>query len=384
MTKILVIDDETALRENIEEILTLHDYDVVTARNGFAAIEVLKTFDPDLILCDIMMPEMNGYEFIKHLRADTKYNDLPLIFLTAKADSDSIIKGFDAGAQDYLSKPFKLKELIARVKTHVELKLHRVELKRMNELLEKKIKERTEELEKSNKQLEIANKQLFELDQLKSEFLSMISHEIRTQLNGIKGPIELLKMKVENKNLVHLIDIIDESASSIERFSSEALEITEIKSNTFSFEKSMHSLDEIIEFAMLEVQNMCSEKNINIEINNGGDIKIYGDKKMLIKCLINILENANRYSNMDGTIEIYCKKSNSAVMIEIRNYGIEFDLKTFDNSINLVSKGGKNIDYNFGLGLIHSQLIVEAHGGTLDIKNLDNGGTSVKINISDS
>ncbi len=379
MEKILVIDDETALRENIAEILTFQNYDVATAKNGLDAIEVLKNFEPDLILCDIMMPEMNGFEFIKHVRAVENLKNLPFIFLTAKADDDSIIKGFNAGAQDYVSKPFKLKELLARVKTHIELKLQREQLKKVNEYLEDKVKERTAELEKANKELELAHKQMLQLDLMKTEFLSIMSHEIRTPLNGIKVPIQLLKSKIENKSLVQLIDILDESATLLENFSIKALEITKLKSGTNQLDKSIVPIDHLVEFAMLDVQQMIMDKKITIDLKGDVDLAIIGDKNMLIKCIANILKNSCKYSHTNGLIEITTKKAGTTITIEIKDFGSVLNTNTFTDSFNLYTSGEKQIELNMGLGLFHSQLIVEAHKGRIKLNSNEKAGSTVTI-----
>ncbi|EKD27604.1 MAG: response regulator receiver modulated diguanylate cyclase [uncultured bacterium] len=120
---ILIVDDNPQNLKVLGNMLTEQDYDIGVAQSGMAALEFVKTAIPDLILLDVMMPEMDGYETCKKVKLHHALKSVPIIFLTAKTDSEDIIKGFEAGGIDYVTKPFKSVELLARVKTHVEMKL---------------------------------------------------------------------------------------------------------------------------------------------------------------------------------------------------------------------------------------------------------------------
>jgi len=140
---------------------------------------------PDLILLDINMPEMNGYEVCERLKAARELADIPVIFLSALNETADKVKAFRSGAVDYISKPFQFEEVTARVETHLKLHALQEELRLRNQSLEGAVAERTRELAEAHQRLTI-------LDRSKSEFLSLISHELRTPLNGILGVGELL------------------------------------------------------------------------------------------------------------------------------------------------------------------------------------------------
>lgn len=217
--RILIVDDNPKNLQVLGSTLQVQQYDVEFSTSGSGAVSWLENENFDLILLDVMMPEMDGFETCLKIRENLKNNDIPIIFLTAKTDKESIINGFKAGAQDYITKPFDSEELLARVSTHIELKLARQVLKDVNELLDEKVAERTTQLNE-------ANKELAELDAVKGEFLRMLSHEIRTPLNGIKGSLQLLKLRIENEELIQLINILDSSVDRLENFSYSALLIT--------------------------------------------------------------------------------------------------------------------------------------------------------------
>ena len=137
-SKILVIDDNNLNLRMIELILQNYNYEVLTAINGIDGIKATQEEKPDLILLDIMMPEIDGFEVCEKLKANPDTKDIPVIFLTSKTDSEGIVKGFELGAADYVTRPFNRPELMARIKTHLSLKESRdkvIELERKNSIL---------------------------------------------------------------------------------------------------------------------------------------------------------------------------------------------------------------------------------------------------------
>ena len=150
---ILIVDDNPKNLQVLGSTLEQENYSVEFAINGKAALGLIEKLDFDLILLDVMMPEMDGFEVCQKVRASKNNKDVPIIFLTAKTDRESIIKGFEIGGQDYVTKPFDSGELLARVKTQVELRQSKQALKSLNTELENRVKERTIELEQTNNAL---------------------------------------------------------------------------------------------------------------------------------------------------------------------------------------------------------------------------------------
>ena len=187
--RILIVDDVPKNIQVLGNILINEKYQISYTQDGNHALALIKKNEFDLILLDIMMPEIDGYEVCKKIMADPETAEIPVIFLTAKADKESVIKGFKLGARDYVTKPFNAEELLARVRTHLELKDKNEQLKNVNQTLEQKVIERTTELRS-------ANKKLLTLDKAKSDFLNIIGHEIRTPLNGIQGLHHELQQKL--------------------------------------------------------------------------------------------------------------------------------------------------------------------------------------------
>ena len=152
-SKILIVDDVPDNREMLEQILELEGYDVVQVPSGEVALEIAPRTSPDLILLDIMMPGIDGFETCKRLKSDEATRNIPVIFITARTDPDDVVKGFQAGGVDYITKPFTLEEIRGRVKNHLSLKLMLQSLQVQSQILNKEVKERTKELD--NARLEI-------------------------------------------------------------------------------------------------------------------------------------------------------------------------------------------------------------------------------------
>ncbi|RJR26003.1 MAG: response regulator [Desulfobacteraceae bacterium] len=181
---IMVVDDTPSDLKLLEEMLECKGYRVLSFPMGNMALKAAAKNPPDLILLDIMMPDMDGFEVCRRLKADESLREIPVLFISALTDLNEKIKAFSLGGVDYVTKPFQFEEVNARVGTHLRLRALQGKLKERNLNLEKLVAERTRELEKAYARLEY-------LDQVKSNLLAMISHEIRTPLNGILGIGEL-------------------------------------------------------------------------------------------------------------------------------------------------------------------------------------------------
>jgi DNA-binding response OmpR family regulator len=177
---ILIVDDVPASLDLLAWIIREQGYEPRPVTGGKLALAAAKADPPDLILLDINMPEMNGFEVYEHLKADDALKEIPVIFITALTENADKVKAFSMGAVDYITKPFQVEEIKSRVQTHLRIRSMQCLLKDQNVALEQLVAERTMKLEQ-------AYKQLMELDHLKDDFLRMISHEIRTPTNGVIG-----------------------------------------------------------------------------------------------------------------------------------------------------------------------------------------------------
>ena len=376
---ILIVDDTPGNIDILVELL--EDFDTKIAINGEDALETAFEGDPpDLILLDIMMPEMDGYEVCRRLRANKLTKDVPIIFLTAKTLKKDIIKGFEAGGQDYITKPFDARELMERVKTQLELKSQREILKNMNVILEEKVQERTAQLQEALSNLDKANKELQGLDTAKNSFLMMISHELRTPLNGIVGASYFLRDSLsEDKELGEFVDMLKLSVDRLEKFSTTALIITQLQAE---YKLSIETID------MVELAKQCIEKNIEaakekvISIYKDivdPDLTIEAEKVMIERAVNSIIDNAIKYSEENSFIRLKIYADGNKKIIEVSDKGRGFTQEALDKLFKPFGLGEQHYDDNIGLSLKATKHIMEAHGGEIEVENLEEGGACVRL-----
>lgn len=373
--KILVVDDNVKNIEVIANLLSEKGYDIEYALNGPDALQLLDLEDFDLILLDIMMPEMDGFEVCKRIQNDEKKKGIPIIFLTAKTDIESIEKSFKYGGLDYVSKPFDTAELLARVKTHIELKVSKDKLKEVNKWLEEKVLERTAELK-------AANNKLLELDNAKSEFLKIISHEIRTPLNGILGGLALIDESELTPDSAIFINMLNNSAKRLEEFSYKALDISHF--NTYG-NKVLRLKEEnttlILSKIISDLESFRNSKNIKIEQTIKSDREIITvDSNYFYKCIYNIVHNSIKYSPDNSSISVELRTADNYQIIEVKDEGIGFNEGFVISNIGAFDTAN-HVDKNPGLGLFLSNQIIKAHGGTIENGNNKDKGAFVKILI---
>lgn len=381
MDRILIVDDNPKNIQLLGNILSELDYEIEYAQDGLEAVETVALDDFDLILMDVMMPEMDGYEACKEIKKNKDKKDIPLIFITAKTDVESITHGFEIGGVDYISKPFNAAELLSRVETHISLKKSKDKLKNMNIILESKVKQRTKELLNSNKKLMLANENLEVLDNAKTEFLNIISHEIRTPLNGILGMVDCIKVESKDELGSELIDALDSSCRRLEKFSFNALHISELTTEKLhTLSKKEINLGEIINEVLLSSQSEIESKQLIIN-NSVSAYSAIADSRFIEKCFRIIISNAVKHSPAKGMINIGIKEQKDSCEITFKDEGTGFPEMILKDGIKPFSSS-KHIDNNPGLELYLCKLIVEAHKGSIKIAN-DNGGiVKIKIPVS--
>lgn len=366
--KILIVDDQQKNIQVLGSLLRQENYIIGVATNGKQAVEALmNSNDYDLVLLDVDMPVMNGFEACKAIRELHGLKEIPIIFLTAMVDTDSIVAGFDAGGQDYVTKPFNSNELLARVKTHLELKHSKDQLKHVNNWLEKKVAERT-------KQLTIANSKLLQLDTSKSEFLHIISHEIRTPLNGILGMLGIINEFQVPEEVKEFLSILENSANRLEEFSYKALDISLFNTmgkNTLTLNPA--DLNQIVTSTVLKHKKHAEKKNISIiQQNETNDSLTMLDETFIDKCFSYIIDNAIKFGNKNSQVIIKIASSDKNLVVTVEDEGELLPTNYCLNNIQPFDTKN-HIDQNPALSLFLCKQIIEAHNGQAEILNTHNG-----------
>ena len=499
--KILIADDELINVHYLEELLSLQGYEVLTAANGFECLDILKKEQNiDLILLDIMMPEMDGYEVCKAIKAQKRLSNIPVIFLTALEDDSAQVKALKGGGSDYITKPIKREVLEARIHNHLKLKRINDELeksrkfdkmlldsiphpamiinqkreiivanktahdlgatshgycweefmkteylgkqdkvkakkgckigikctfcmadeainkqtmmikpdikcfgkiwdiywkyigedeaggsmflhyavditdrKRMEQALkqyqvhlEEKVLERTEKFEKAKIEAEAANK-------AKSDFLSSITHELTTPLNGILGFAGLIKLQSPDGQLSEkqktYLDRIEESGKHLLGLVDDILDIAMIEAGKLKLNITECNLNKLLQKSLALIQNKAFSKKIKLNPELGNEINAKIDQMKIKQVLFNLLANAIKFTPEGGKITITLKKAeNKFVLISIEDTGVGIEHEKRDSVFNRFEQADTGITRKFGgigLGMPLAKRLVELHNGKI-------------------
>lgn len=395
---ILVIDDTPANVSLLFTALEESGYRVLIAKRGEDGIESAELAKPDLILLDVMMPGIDGFETCIRLKAKEVTSDIPVIFITALTDSFDKIRGFEAGGVDFVSKPFDIEEVLQRIHTHLTLRILQKELRETNKNLEVKVEERTRELEESNialrkeieerkeieKQLLEAKQQAELSDKLKSEFLGQISHEIRTPINALTNLVDLLQYQLpddKSPDIVNTGNLIIQSGERLIRTIDLIILMSQIRAGTY--DKEYETIDiyaEILHDQINVYREKCRSKELFFEsIDSTSRRTIKGDRNSLNKIFEQLLDNAYTFTE-SGTIElhIYNDEDVHTVSVAIKDTGIgisdEFLEKIFEPFAQ-EDQGYTRKYEGVGLGLSLVKLLCQMNNADISVKSEKDEGS---------
>lgn len=344
--EILIVDDSPDHIQFVASILKNMNYKIRAITKPTHILEAFKRGVPDLILLDVLMPEMNGFEACAMLKKDPRYSGIPIIFLTAVNDSENIVKGFEAGAQDYVSKPVNPKELIARIETHLSLKNH------------------TDKLVEAYHDIE--------------NFNHMVSHDIKAPIWSINKLVVFLKNAIAGGNtedIQELMDIILEKTSETALLIEKYTELVKLSGK--SIELSVVDMNDLADTVIEEIVKARPDQKIEFSRSELAIVK--GDKLLLEQVLRNIFSNAAKYSQNKeiSRIEINCEREGNAYLFTVKDNGVGFDMKFAENIFKFfVRLHSKNEFEGSGIGLAIVKKIIALHEGRVWITaSVDEGAT---------
>jgi len=364
ISKILIVDDVQLNLDLMKEILTSPDYQIATAINGRSAIAKAKAHKFDLILLDVVLPDIDGFEVCSNLKSNPQTQDIPIIFLTAQREKDSIVKGFQLGAVDYVSKPFSKEELLARVNLHLTLR------KTQNELIH------------SKEMAEAAAK-------AKAIFLANISHEIRTPMNGIIGMIDILKNTSLTEEQLEYLDIIGISGENLLMIINDVLDFSKIEAGQITFEHIRFNLVDEVNEVIKILRYKAVQKKLDFSFEFESDVPelVVGDPLRLKQVLINLCNNAIKFTN-EGYVHICVKlidiiDSTIRLIFEVKDTGIGISPENQKKLFKSFSQADASTTRKFGgtgLGLAISKNLVQLMNGDIGIISEEGKGAVFHFN----
>jgi two-component system, sensor histidine kinase and response regulator len=350
--KILVVDDSKTNLGVISKVLSSNNYVISFAVSGEMALKIVEKDPPELILMDVMMPGLNGFDTCRKLKENPATEKIPVIFVSANNDTENILKGFEAGGVDYAAKPLVESEILARVALHLELA-------ELRSTLEEKVQTRTKELEKANNQL-TQSKEIVEASlRVKNDFFARVSHEFRTPLNAIIGFSELLQMNFENtltENQIKDIDNINDAGKALLKMFENILKLTELESGDIDLEIEPVEIIPLWQHVTHSYSNYALEKNIEVFTETPDDANpcVLADAGNLQWILEALLHNAILYNKPNGKVWFSWETNNGNIRINLKDNGpgissqkqsaIFYSVNTFDE--DYASEEGLGVSLN--------------------------------------
>jgi two-component system sensor histidine kinase/response regulator len=373
---ILVVDDQPNNLKVISSILK-NEYSLSLANNGNMALSILEKIRPDLILLDIMMPDMDGYETCKKIKDNPHFAQIPIIFLTAKNDIEDMVKGFNIGAVDYIIKPFNLKELRVRIENHLSLYLAK-----------KKIEEQKQELELKNKLLIESEEALRKTNAEKDKFFSIIAHDLKSPFSGLLGLLSMLNDKdsgIEEEERDFIVEELFKSSKSVYNLIENLLEWSRIQRHDIKMNPQFTNINFIIDELYSLLKSNLDQKGITFNSNIGG-LSITADTMMLNTLFRNLISNAIKFSNSGDSISVNYQKNEGMHQFCVEDTGIGMSEEIKNKLFRIdtkVTKTGTNNESGTGLGLILCKEFAEMHNGNIWVESEPGKGSKFYFTIAD-
>ncbi len=358
--KILVVDDVMSNVLLLKVLLTNEKFQVITANGGNKCVEMAKSEHPDLILLDVMMPDISGFDTAVILKKDPETADIPIIFLTALNAPSDLVHGFQVGANDFLSKPFSKEELIMRVMHQISL----VAAKRI-------IVQQNDELKRT-----IGNR---------DKMYSVIAHDLRSPMASIRMVLNLvvncLSREVVGDEIFDLIDKANRESEETHDLLDNLLKWTKSQTGRLNVVFQDFDLAEVVP-GVVDIFVMIAEtKHIELKLDMGASpIMVRADKDMLKTVIRNFISNAIKFSNEGSSIDIFVTVQDKFAKINVRDHGVGI---SEDRLHNLFRAGkttyGTNNEEGSGLGLQLCQDFAEKNGGSVCVESVQGEGSTFSV-----
>lgn len=361
MEKILIVDDQKANLQLLEAFLAPEGYRLKFASDGIEALEKVDSFKPDLILLDIMMPEMDGFEVCRRIKENKETQGIPVVFVTALSETKERIKGLEAGCDDFLTKPVNISELAIRCSNLLKLKKYR------DELFEK-------------------NQELQRVQKFKEDIMNMIVHDLKNPLSGILGNIQLGLMQnniINEKLRKYLLQAESDSYSLLNMITS-ILDIHRIEDGMMVLKKEKVSVAKLFKIIEATFSSKANREGKTIKIEDFVNIELEADKSLLERITQNLVSNALKHvekKSGEVTLSAYQKENEIHFIVSDNGAGIppEYHDKIFEKFVQIETK--KLGLSERGLGLTFCKMAVEAHGGRIRVDSTPGIGSKFTFTI---
>jgi len=362
---LLVVDDDPANRDVLSRRLKRQGHDVRTASSGAEALQLVREAAFDLVLLDIMMPDMDGYEVLRHLKADVRLQHIPVIMISALSEVQSVVRCIEAGAEDYLAKPFDPTLLKARIGASLEKKRGR---DRESVLFE---------------QLQDNYKRLQEVEKLRDDMRNMIVHDLRTPLTAMIVGVEMLeKNGALNASQQQLMTIASGGGRTLLGMINDLLDVEKMESGATQLQYEELSASKLVADAVAQVASLAADGETKLVTEVALDLPPFaGDAGKLTRTLVNLIANAIKFTRV-GTVTISATRDDAdSVRFAVRDTGAGIPSEAFGRIFEKFGQLDAKSRVGTGLGLAFCKLAVEAHGGRIEVESTMGSGSTFSFTV---
>ncbi len=355
MAEVLVVDDIPRNLEIIMQVLSRTGIEVSAAVSGTHALAYLKRRRPDLILLDIAMPDLDGITLCRQLKADPETADIPVIFLTAKVETEDVIRGFEAGAVDYVRKPFVVEELLSRVTTHLQLRESFARIQRQN--------------------------------REKDRYFSILAHDLRNPLSGFLNITEMLQLYHGDMNpekIEEYLGLLKDSSRGLVKLLENLLTWSRVQIGALKPRMVPLNLGDIVDAtaSVLRPSMTLKEQQFFIDRAEGSPATTYGDTEMISTVVRNLLSNAIKFTPRGGSITVSLGGTADAVTLAVSDTGAGIDQQSLETIFEMGqtrSHHGTEGEKGTGLGLPLCHELVSVHHGSISVDSTPGKGTIFQV-----
>ena len=342
---ILLADDNADMRQYVQRLLG-REHEVVAVADGEEALRRAREEQFDLVLADVMMPRLDGFGLLAGLRSDERTKTLPIILLSARAGEEAQVEGMEAGADDYLVKPFSAKELLARVDAHLRLQRIRRE----------------------------AEQSLRESDRRKDEFLAMLAHELRNPLAPIRNAAHVLKVAGPLDDRQQWArEVIERQTQQLTRLVDDLLDVSRITRGKVALAREPLDLATIVNRAVETSLPLIEARRHQLDLALPPEpVRVDGDLTRLVQVVGNLLNNAAKYTDEGGYIRLEAAQEDGKAVIRVRDNGMGVPADLLPHVFDLFSQADRSLDRSqggLGIGLTLVRRLVELHGGEVEARS---------------
>jgi signal transduction histidine kinase len=369
---VLVVDDDQRNVRLIESILKGSGYRVLKAYNGEEALRVVETEHPDLLVLDVMMPRVSGFELCQQLKGRYETRLLPVIMVTALNALEDKVQALEYGADDFLTKPINKLELLAKVRSVL------------------RVKALQDEVERRKSEIEAANLQLVRMQGFKESMMQMVVHDLKNPLSSIMGNIQLIQMQsletMTPTRLAELLQRTQESSRQLMRMILNILQIGKLEEQKMPLRLEPVVLHALVQENADEMMGLSARDGIRLENRVQPDLPApLADRELVSRVIANLLSNAFKHTPSGGRVVVDARREGDHITLTISDTGEgipeELQPRIFEKFVAGDSDSNKRLLHDSGLGLTFCRLAIDCHGGRIWLKSKAKEGTTVFVSL---